>query len=64
MHELPINQAASFGKRLGVAAFRSFDSHALLYNEWIALIRPPLFVKRGNASAATILDNVANPLRI
>jgi hypothetical protein len=61
-HETTVDEAASLPEWVG--ALRRFDGHALLNNQWIALIGTPLLVERGNAPATAICNDIPNPLRI
>lgn len=59
---LAINQPTAFSFRINFLSFTS--CHPLFHHKRVAVVSPPLLMKWRNTTAATIGDNIANPLRL
>ena len=62
MDQLHIYQASSLPGF--VQGFSFLDTQAVLYDERITAVRPPLLVESGDSPLPTFGDDIANPLRI
>jgi hypothetical protein len=60
--EFSIHQAPTFPTV--VQSFSVLNIHALLHDEGITGVSPPLFVERSDTTAAAIGNHITNPLRI